>query len=155
MARLLQLSLPRLQSGQNTPLAGAGWRLLVVYKASCPTCRVLLPLLARFFDLSAGKADLALVSQDSAADSAGLVSELGLAMPVFLDAPDFQLSKALGCVSVPMLVELSGGRLVAVTEGLNKIELGAMFGRFGDSRQVTAAARTVLADPSLPEHKPG
>lgn len=155
MAALLQLSLPRLQSGQSAPVAGAGWRLLVVYKASCPTCRVLLPLFSRFFDLSAGKADLALVSQDSAADSAGLVSELGLAIPIFLDAPAFRLSKALGCVSVPMMVELSVERLVAVTEGLNKIELGAMLGRFGDSRQVAAAARAVLADPCLPEYKPG
>jgi hypothetical protein len=104
--------------------------LVAIVKRECPTCRVVAPVLA---DLADGDVPLTVYTQDD---------------PTFPDAvkvvddTDLQVSFALDVETVPTLLRVEGGAIVARTEGWLRSEWEALTGR-------------APLGSGLPEYRPG
>src|SRR6266536_1282298 len=104
--------------------------LVAIVKRECPTCRVVAPVLG---DLADGDVPLTVYTQDD---------------PTFPDAvkvvddTDLQVSFALDVETVPTLLRVEGGAIVARTEGWLRSEWEALTGR-------------APLGSGLPEYRPG
>ncbi len=147
-------SLP-LAGGGRFDLAEAGPSLLVVYKESCPTCRLLLPPLVEAYRLSGATLPLLLVSQDDAGVATALVAELGLSVPVLLDGPAYQLSRAIGLAGVPMTTTLEAGSLGDPVEGFDRAAIRGLLVTIARASGTDEAVLAPLDAPGLPDFRPG
>lgn len=136
-------------------LVGSDRRLLVVFKGSCPTCQLVLPLLEELYRRGEGRLDVVAVSQDSEVDTGAFVDKYGLTMPVYLDYPSWKLSASLGASSVPMLIDLRKGRFDSVIEGFDKAELGRLAKSLVEEQDLPWEPTSLFLDERLPDHKPG
>ena len=94
---------PRLGGGEIAPAAGAGWRLLVVYRGRhCPLCKIYLNTLDSLLDdFRATGVEVMAVSTDPEAKAAADVAEFGWRFPLGHDLSMAQM-RALGLyVSAP------------------------------------------------------
>jgi len=82
---------PRLGGGEIAPAAGAGWRLLVVYRGRhCPLCKIYLNTLDSLLDdFRATGVEVMAVSTDPEAKAAADVAEFGWRFPLglYVSAP--------------------------------------------------------------------
>jgi hypothetical protein len=104
--------------------------LVAIVKGDCPTCRLIAPVLA---DLTDGEVPLTVYSQDDPTfpDAAKVV-----------DDTDLEVSFALDVETVPTLLRVADGAIVARTEGWLRSEWEALTGRSP-------------LGPDLPEYRPG
>jgi hypothetical protein len=104
--------------------------LVAVVKRDCPTCTLIAPVLA---DL-AGRADLTVVSQDDPGFPEGVDG--------VVDDRDLDTSYRLDIETVPTLLRVNGGSVVARTEGWLRSDWERVAGVAGLGAE-------------LPEHRPG
>lgn len=159
-SRLPHHLLPRLGAG-GAPEAlfgdGSGRpTLMTVFKKDCPTCRLLLPFLERLHMQTKGAGGRVIgVAQDPEEVTTGLVRELGITFPVFLDEPDYQLSNGLDLLSVPaMYLVEDNGTVRRASLGFNRNELTQM----ADDLAASAGGLSPVlwsAEESVPELRPG
>ncbi len=146
------LSLPGLD-GQSHPTAEAwseGEALFLVGHRNCKTTRETLPYFDRIHRRAGGGRAVRLVLQDDPDTARTLVSTMGLAVPVRLEADPYPLAESLGLLTVPTLFLVDGsGRIAHVTEAFNRAELEILAARMGvDGPLFTAEDKT-------PAFKPG
>ena len=114
-----------------------GPTLLAFFKTSCPTCRLAFPVIGELARRYGDAAPVVAVTQSTLATTLPWLEEVGFAGPVLDDERRrFEVSAAYGIRSVPTLVLVDGGRVVATSEGWDRdrmnrwaAELGALTGR--------------------------
>jgi peroxiredoxin len=144
-------------SRATVPRPGAkGLTLVAFFKESCPTCRFTLPFLQTLHrQVAAHGGSVVGVSQNDPHETAALREELGLTMPILIDAPDLALSRWFELVSVPTLYLIDeSGAIRRGGMGFNKKDLAAMADELASS---VNAAKPLLWKPEeqIPESRPG
>jgi hypothetical protein len=129
--------------GKPHPLSEA-WRggeaLFLIGHAECSTTRQAIPCVDRIHRRKTRGA-VVLVLQDDAETAARLVSELGLELPVRLEADPYPLAQALDLAVVPALVLVGPqGAIERVSVGFRRANLEAFAERFGVPGPLFAAA---------------
>lgn len=137
------LALPDLD-GMERSLSEA-WRegaaLVLVGHRDCKTTRQTLPVVDRIHERRAPGTGILAVLQDDPDTARGLVSSLGLALPVRLDRDPYRLAEALGLQAVPTLFLVGPeGTLEAVSEGFVRADLEAFAARLGVAGPLFAPA---------------
>ena len=113
-------------------ILSAGPAIFAVYKASCPTCQLTLPFLAR---LEGGPFQVFAVSQDAPAMAERFAREFDAPLPTLFDRSDdnYPMSNAFGITHVPSLYLIEPGGVVGWSSvGFFKrdlMELAALAGR--------------------------
>ena len=118
-------------------LTAEGPALLAFFKTSCPTCRLAFPVVAELERRYGDAVPVVAVTQSDLATTLPWLDEHGFAGPVLDDErARFQVSAAYGVTSVPTLVLVDGGRVIATGEAWDRermnrwaAELGALTGR--------------------------
>jgi peroxiredoxin len=89
--------------------AGAGPKVLVFYKVTCPTCQLGMPYFDRLYRSFAG-ADIPFyaVVQDPPEAALAFADEYGITMPQLIDAKPYPASNAYKLTNVPTLFVVDG-----------------------------------------------
>lgn len=137
--------------GVPRPL-GAAWAggdaLVAIGHSECQTTLLSLPFVDRLHRRLGSR--VVLVLQDDAEVARGVVEELGLEVPVRLEAHPYALARALGIACVPTLFLVdAAGRIARVGEGFLRVELMAFAERLG------LADPLFLPDDDAPAFRPG
>ena len=90
--------------------------LLIVFKRSCPTTRIAMPVYQHWAGYGPEVAVLG-VAQDSKQETAEFFDELGVELPVVYDPAPYALSTALDLQSVPSLILVEDGLVTWRGEG--------------------------------------
>jgi hypothetical protein len=113
--------------GVSRPLHEAwteGGALVVVGHSECRTTLLALPFVDRLHRRLGSR--VAVVLQDDAEAARGVVAELGLEVPVRLEAHPYPLARAVGLVCVPTLFLVDAkGRIARRREGFSRVDLMA------------------------------
>ena len=145
-------SLPDLE-GQERPLAVAwaeGPALIVVGHRDCATTRLTLPFVDRIHARRPAGTSVLAVLQDDAAAARALMADLGLSLPVRLEADPYPLSAELKLRAAPTLLLVSpDGRIARVAEGFSRDELEAF------SQALGIAEPLFSPDDTAPPRRPG
>lgn len=136
-------------------LTAGGPALLVFFKTSCPTCRLAFPVIGELERRYGDAAPVVAVTQTDLATTTAWLAEHGFAGPVLDDErARFQVSNAYEVRSVPTLILVADGRVVATSEGWDRdrmnrwaADLGAATGRESPPVSVEGDGR--------PVYKPG
>lgn len=147
-----ELALPDLE-GDPRPLAEAwakGDALILIGHRDCKTTRQTLPYLDRIHRRRAAGREARLVLQDDVETARGLVKDLGLEVPVRLEADPYPLAAALELVAVPtlFLVGADGG-ISRISEGFWRADLEAFAERLG------VTGPLFVPEDKAPEFHPG
>lgn len=136
-------------AGVAQPLSAswtAGSTLLVLGHGECGTTRLTLPFADR---LHRSGARVVAVLQDSEDDARQLREELGLGLPLRLEADPYPLAAALGLDAVPSLYLVdAAGRIRAASEGFARADLVDYAERLG-------VAPPFNAEDQVPARRPG
>jgi peroxiredoxin len=151
-------TLPLLGGGETAlPEHGAkGLTLAVFFKNTCPTCRLLFPLLQRIHE-QVGPADghVVGISQDGIEEAGDFARELALTMPILVDGKDWPVSRLYDLVAVPTLYLIDGAGMVRRSgAGFNRQELQEMADALAASVGVAAPVLYHQGE-SIPDFKPG
>lgn len=145
-------SLPDLD-GVQRPLSAAwseGPALVVIGHRDCATSRLTLPFVDRLYHRRPDGASVVAVLQDDPAPARELMSDLGLTMPVLLEADPYPLSSELGLRAAPTLILVGAdGRIVKATEGFSRIDLE----RFAEALGIEGGLFS--PDDTAPPRRPG
>lgn len=144
-----------LAGGGRFDLQREGSRLLVVYKESCPTCRLLLPVLEEVYRLSGRVLPVLLVSQDDSRATAATAMALGISMPVLLDAPAYELSCTIGLAGVPVSVLLDSGGLGEPVEGFDRVAIRDLAASAATAQGLDRDILSPFDSDDLPDFRPG
>ena len=119
--------------GTRRPLAEAwahGPALIAIGHGECGTTRLTLPFVDRIHRRRAPPAVAVAVLQDDPKDARALVDELGLQLPVWLEADPYPLAERIGLGTVPTLFLVTAqGRIEAAAEGFRRADLEAFAAR--------------------------
>lgn len=136
-------------------VASTGAALLVFFKTSCPTCRLAFPVVAELQRRYGDALPVVAVTQTAMSAAVPWLHELGFDGPVLDDERDgFGLSDAYRIRSVPTLVLVEGGRVVATGEGWDRDRMNAWARDLGARTGRDASPVTVEGD-GRPLYKPG
>lgn len=153
----------RIRRGEALPdftlagLAGAPLRLLdapaplvvAVGHGGCHTSRLALPFVDRLA-ARRGRGAVVAVLQDEPAAARVLVAELGLKLPVQLEADPYPFAAALGLVTVPTLLLIGpDGTVADVVEGFDREALAAL------DRDLGGDGALFTDEDSVPGFRPG
>lgn len=145
-------SLPDLD-GVHRPLAVAwseGPALVAVGHRDCATTRLALPYVDRLHRRRPPGASVVLVLQDDVAAARELMADLGLAMPVLLEAAPYPLSAELDLRAAPTLMLVGrDGAIARATEGFDRADLEALSGALGIGEPL------FTPDDTAPPRRPG
>ncbi len=127
----------RASLGPIEELWAAGEALLLIGHRDCKTTRQTIPFVDRIHRRrGAGHAAL-VVLQDDAATARALAADLGLDVPIRLEADPYPLAAELGLVAVPTLFLIrTDGTIAKTTEAFHRADLEEYAARLG----VTGAA---------------
>jgi len=132
-------SLPDLE-GTRHSLArfwSEGPALIAVGHGDCPTTRLALPYVDRIHRGRKSGAQAVVVLQDGVEEAQALVAELGLTLPILLEADPYPLAAALELRTVPTLVLVGPeGRITAACEGFRRDDLEGLARALGHARPV-------------------
>lgn len=127
-------SLPDLE-GVQRPLSAAwseGPALIAIGHGDCATSRLALPFVDRLYHRKPAGASVVAVLQDEPAATRVLMSDLGLTMPVLLEADPYPLAAELQLRAAPTLFLVgSDGRIVKSAEGFSRADLEAFSAGLG------------------------
>ncbi|MFQ5738650.1 MAG: peroxiredoxin family protein [Acidobacteriota bacterium] len=144
-------SLQSLDGETWTLLAGEQWVLLVFFETDCPTCRLMLPYLARLASrVESPCLQVIGISQDNEAATRRLATQLELSFPVLLDQ-DLEVSRRYDPSHVPALFLVRGGKIVQAEIGFDKPSLNHL------AASLTGVSQPPLAETfdGAPQSKPG
>ena len=112
------------QSYESKKFLEEGPAVFVLFKASCPTCQLLLPFLDRFEEQNS-PAKVVLISQDDARTARDFRAHFRLQALTLVDqAPAYAVSNAFGITHVPSIFYAEpDGRLSFVSSGFSRAEL--------------------------------
>lgn len=131
---------------------GPGYKLLIFYKNSCPTCQYAMPVYDRLARSAQGSLCYA-ISQDTALEASAFGQAFGLSMPQLVDERPYVVSRLYGFMNVPTsLVMDPEGRIVVYSPAFVKSQL------FEATQLLSPGADpAVLYAPleGVPELKPG
>ena len=125
--------------------------LLVVFKPSCPTCRMGLPVYDHWRRYEPAVRVLA-VSQDTVDATDVLFSELDLGLDTLYDRPPYEMSNAFGVSAVPSLFLIENGQVTWTGHGWSRADAEEV-----EERLAVLAGRepALLGAGDLPMLKPG
>ena len=145
-------SLPDLD-GVQRPLSGAwseGPALVFIGHRDCATSRLTLPFVDRLYQRKPAAASVIAVLQDDAAAARELMEDLGLGMPVLLEADPYPLSAELGLRAAPTLMLVGRDGLIArAGEGFLRTDLEAFSEALGIREPLFSP------DDTAPPRRPG
>jgi hypothetical protein len=145
-------SLPDLD-GVQRPLSAAwseGPALVFIGHRDCATSRLTLPFVDRLHHRRPDRSSVIAVLQDEPPAARALMSDLGLTMPVLLEAHPYALSAELGLRAAPTLMLVGAdGRIVKAAEGFSRADLEA----FAEALGITGGLFT--PDDTAPPRRPG
>jgi len=119
--------------------------LVVLFKVSCPTCQLVLPLLERLWK---ARGQVLGISQDGAPATKDFGAHFQLTFPILLDAAPYPVSQAFGITNVPSLFLVRENKEIVWTSmGFERSEIEEL-----GHLLHTAILRTT---DKLPERKPG
>jgi hypothetical protein len=122
-------SLPDLEGVQRSlSMAWAeGPALILVGHRDCATTRLTLPFLDRIHTNRPAGASVVAVLQDDVAAARALMSDLGLTMPVMLEADPYPLSAELKLRAAPTIMLVGrDGTIQKAAEGFSRIDLDGL-----------------------------
>ncbi len=144
-------SLPDLE-GVQRPLSmtwSEGPALIVIGHRDCATTRLTLPFLDRIHKDRPAGASVVAVLQDDAAAARALMADLGLTMPVLLEADPYPLSSELKLRAAPTLMLVGrDGLILRAAEGFSRIDLDGLAVALGNT--VPLFSPTDTAPPRRP-----
>ena len=121
-------SLPDLD-GVQRPLSmtwSEGPALIVVCHRDCATSRLTLPFVDRLYQRRPSGASVVAVLQDEPSAARELMADLGLTMPVLVEADPYPLSSELELRAAPTLLLVGMDGLISkATEGFSRADLEA------------------------------
>ena len=145
-------SLPDLE-GVQRPLTmswSEGPALIVIGHRDCPTSRLTMPFVDRLYQRRPAGASVVAVLQDEPAAARALMADLGLTMPVLLEADPYPLASELQLRAAPTLMLVGADGLIArATEGFSRDELE------GFSRALGIVGPLFSPDDTAPPRRPG
>jgi hypothetical protein len=145
-------TLPDLQ-GVERALARAwsqGEALIAVGHRDCATTRLTVPFVDRLYRRRAPGREVVLVLQDEREDARAMAEELGLEVPVLLEADPFPLATDLDLRTVPTLMLVGrDGHIHAASEGFRREDLESLAARLG------VDGPFFTPEDSAPPRKPG
>lgn len=146
-----EVAVDTLGDGDTTSLVLSGPTLLIVFKRSCPTSQLALPVFQHWTGYGPEVSVLG-VSQDSPAETRAFFDGVGIDLPVVFDPAPYSLSAALELSSVPSLLLVEDGVVTWTGEGWQIATATELAERLG----VMAGREPILigAD-DLPPWKPG
>lgn len=128
--------------------------LLVFFKTTCPTSRLVLPYLEKLHQACPTLAVLG-VSQDPVAETDAFVGELGVTFPMLLEERPWEVSARYGLIGVPavFLIGPAGG-VEDMMEGWQRAAINRLA---ASASRLVGEAPVVLSTPGdgAPELKPG
>ena len=147
------VALPDLD-GADRPLVTAwadGPALIAVGHRDCPTTRLALPFVDRIHQGRGPTSTVLVVLQDDPDSARELVRDLGLSVPVRLEADPYPLSSDLDLRTVPTLMLVGrDGRVQRALEGFRRDELEALAREMGVGGPLFAES-----DSGVPARRPG
>jgi hypothetical protein len=145
-------SLPDLD-GVQRPLTmswSEGPALIVIGHRDCATSRLTLPFVDRLYQRRPRGASVVAVLQDERPAARDLMEDLGLTMPVLLEADPFPLSAELGLRAAPTLLLVGADGLIArAAEGFSRDDLEAFATALGVEGSLFSP------DDTAPPRRPG
>ena len=150
----------KLLDGERTPrslteLTTNGPALLVFFKTSCPTCRLAFPVIGELERRYGDAVPVVAVTQTDLATTTPWLAENGFAGLVLDDERDrFQVSNAYGVRSVPTLILVDDGLVVATSEGWDRDRMNRWAADLGAATGRPAPPVSVDGD-GRPVYKPG
>lgn len=98
-----------------------GYKLVVFYKVTCPTCQLTLPFIEKMFRSYGEGVKFFGVSQDSADDTRRFSEDYGLTFTQLIDYPEYEVSLKYDINVVPTIYLIDPeGRVVFSEEGFVK-----------------------------------
>ena len=133
-----------------------GLTLWIFYKNTCPTCRLVAPLLERLHRAVSGAGGRVVgISQDGPDGALGFAQEMGLTFPILVDKEGYPVSVAYELLAVPTLYLVdAAGVIKASGAGFYKQRLDQMARDLAASWGAPAPV-LYLEGESYPEMKPG
>ncbi len=131
-----------------------GYKLLVFYKVTCPTCQLTLPFVEGMFKSYGDVIAFFGVAQDLPEDVRRFIENYGLTFTQLIDAPDYEVSVKYDVQVVPTIYLISDkGRIEFVEESFVKSSLEEL-----NEKLAQLAGRDVnplFEDVSVPPFKAG
>lgn len=149
-----------LPAGDGAPVRladlGAGSPvLLAFFKTTCPTCSLAMPVIAELQRRYGDAVPVVGVTQSTMADTGPWLDEAGFAGPVLDDEQGrFAVSRAYDVQSVPTLVMVEDGQVVATGEAWDRDRMNAWAADLGARTGRDPSPVSTEAD-GLPVFKPG
>jgi len=113
-------SLPDLWQGYGAPA------LVMIGHSDCDTTRLLLPYVDRIHRKRDPRSLVVAVLQDGPEAAKALGEELGLGLPIFLEANPYALARSLDLTTVPTLISVGPeGNITGVSEAFRRDDVEA------------------------------
>ena len=139
--------------GAERPLALAwseGPALIVVGHRDCATTRLTLPFVDRLYQRRPSGSSVVAVLQDDAAAARALAQDLGLTLPILVEAGPYPLAEELKLRAAPTLLLVArDGRIARAAEGFSRDDLESF------SRALGVAGPLFAPDDTAPPRRPG
>ena len=113
----------RARDGGSQPVVDAAvpLTLVAIGHSECGTTRLLVPYLARLWATRGPGSSVVLVLQDDAPAAQAFLEDLGVDLPVLLEAEPYRLAQALELTTVPTLYLVTAdGAIETRTEGFQR-----------------------------------
>lgn len=136
-------------------LTAAGPALLAFFRTSCPTCHLAMPVIAELERRYGDSVPVVAVTQSAVGSTRPWLHEAGFAGPVLDDETGrFGVSRAYDVQTVPTLVLVDDGRVVATAEGWDRDRMNGWARDLGTRTARETAPVSTEAD-GRPAFKPG
>jgi thiol-disulfide isomerase/thioredoxin len=136
-------------------LTSGGAVLLVFFKTTCPTCSLAMPVVAELQRRYGDAVPVVGVTQSTMATTLPWLRDAGFAGPVLDDEQDrFAASRAYQVDTVPTLVLVQDGRVVAASEGWDRDRMNTLAADLGARTGRDVSPVSVEGD-GRPVFKPG
>ncbi len=133
---------------------GEGYKLLVFYKVTCPTCQLTLPFVEKLYNLYGHKITFWGVAQDPDHAVHDFTKTYGLTFPQLIDYPDYQTSVDYNVEVVPTIYLINPeGYVDFVSYSFVKSELKRLNENLASLSE--QAPEDIFAGHNVPELKPG
>ena len=138
--------------GAERPLALAwseGPALVCIGHRDCATTRLTLPFVDRLYERRPSGASVVAVLQDDPASARALARDLGLTLPILVEADPYPLAAELKLRAAPTLMLVRDGTIAKAAEGFSRDDLEAF------SRELGIAGPLFSPDDTAPPRRPG
>ena len=125
--------------------------LLIVFKRSCPTCQMALPVFDRWRRYEPALKVLG-VSQDTPEETDEFYRRFGLGFETLYDPAPYAASTSLGIVAVPSLILVEHGHVEWAGHGWHKGDAEELAGRLA---AIAGQEPVLVGADDLPISKPG